>query len=134
MLWNDIKNFDSAIALRVFSSLAQEQKFFDGDDPINQVCGCGNKETCQPLVKMNCNCNANSEERKKDQGRITAKSLLPISRFTYGPLIFANGQAKVQIGKLICSGKGNNFTYSTLSRGLQIVCAKNFIVWPKDFE
>ena len=67
------KNFDSAIAHRVFSSLAQEQNFFDGDDPINQVCGCGNKDTCQPLVQMNCNCNANSEEWKKDQGRITAK-------------------------------------------------------------
>ena len=47
----------------------------------------------------------------KDQGRITAKQLLPISRFVYGPLVFANGEANVQIGKLICSGKGNSFFY-----------------------
>ena len=90
--------------------LEQEQKFFDGSDPIDHTCGCGNKDTCQPLMEMNCNCNANSNQWAKDQGRITAKSMLPITRFSYGPLIFANGQADVQIGKLICSGKGIKVT------------------------
>ena len=30
--------------------------------------------------------------------------MLAINRFAYGPLIFVNGQANVQIGKLICYG------------------------------
>ena len=55
------------------------------------------------LVEMNC-ITAMPTRTNGQKRKIKAKQMLPINRFAYGPLIFVNGQANVQIGKLICYG------------------------------
>ena len=50
-----------------------------------------------------CNCNDNDDT--EDSGIITAKSLLPIQQFNFGPLNTDTGsQIRIKIGDLKCSG------------------------------
>jgi hypothetical protein len=40
-----------------------------------------------------------------DIGTITAKDILPITGFSYGPLTYDSEMANITIGRLKCSGK-----------------------------
>ena len=51
-----------------------------------------------------CNCDAKQPEWFDDNGVITAKEILPITGFAYGPLDFDAEQANFTIGRLKCSG------------------------------
>jgi hypothetical protein len=41
----------------------------------------------------------------EDQGIITAKEILPVMAFSYGPLNYEIEMANITIGRLKCSGK-----------------------------
>ena len=57
-------------------------------------------------MEYGCNCNARLPEWNSDEGTITAKELLPISGFEYGPhQLDENREPKVTVGPLRCQGK-----------------------------
>ena len=87
-----------------------KQVFFNGAHTAGEhICSCGEDQSCIAApVDLTCNCDAKSPIWTSDSGRITAKGLLPIKSFHYGPLVYTSPRANVTIGRLTCSG---NFLY-----------------------
>ena len=95
------------------------QAFFNGNNPGLHTCKCGEDQSClDPLLA--CNCDAKSPVWALDSGRITAKDLLPIQSFSYGPLIYDLERANVTIGRLICSGTTKPGTDSVSCNSLKL--------------
>ena len=69
---------------------------------------------------LDCNCDAKSPIWVFDSGRITAKDLLPIQSFSYGPLIYDLERANVTIGRLTCSGMTKSETDSVSCNSLKL--------------
>ena len=96
------------------------QVFFNGNHPGEHICTCGEDQTCvDSSIDLVCNCDSKSPVWNSDNGRITAKDLLPIKSFSYGPLVYDIERANVTIGRLSCSGnhlllvqKGLDFDFS----------------------
>ena len=80
-----------------------EQNFFAGEDYGNHTCQCGIEGNCVD-EDVACNCDSKTPTWLKDSGLITEKELLPITAFKYGPMKYDIEEAKVQVGKLKCSG------------------------------
>ncbi len=80
--------------------------FFDGNHIGEHICACAEDQTCLDIggVQNVCNCDAKQPEWFDDNGVITAKEILPITGFAYGPLDFDAEQANFTIGRLKCSG------------------------------
>ena len=72
----------------------------------------GNQSCSDP--DFDCNCDSQEPEWKMDEGTISAKDILPITSFAYGPLI-NEGQANFSIGQLKCFGKVNFITVFCIS-------------------
>ena len=87
------------------------QYFFNGDETDFDGCACGKNGSCKQSFGNEdhvCNCNARSPEWSSDVGTITAKELLPITGFEYGPHDLTEGrEPKVEIGPLRCKGKND---------------------------
>ena len=82
------------------------QFFFNGNNPGTHVCQCGEEQSCvDSTLDLVCNCDSKSPTWYSDNGRITAKDLLPIESFHYGPLEFDLERANVTIGRLTCTGE-----------------------------
>jgi hypothetical protein len=82
------------------------QIFFSGNHIGQHICQCGENESCltDSTVHYLCNCDAKAPIWAEDQGVITAKDVLPIKAFSYGPLTFDSEMANITIGRLKCSG------------------------------
>ena len=81
------------------------QNFFHGDNAGTHVCQCGEDNSCvDSSLDLVCNCDAKSPIWRSDNGRITAKELLPIKSFSYGPLVYDLERANVTIGRISCTG------------------------------
>ena len=81
------------------------QAFFNGAHPGQHICACGEDQTCgDARVDLVCNCDQKSPVWTSDDGRITAKDLLPIKSFHYGPLKYDVERANITVGRLTCSG------------------------------
>ena len=82
-----------------------DQVFFHGNHPGEHLCQCGEDHSCVDSgLDLMCNCDSKSPTWYNDVGRITAKELLPIASFHYGPLIFDLERANFTLGRLTCSG------------------------------
>ena len=91
------------------------QVFFHGNNPGTHVCQCGEDQSCvDSTLDLVCNCDSKSPTWYSDIGRITAKNLLPIKSFHYGPLEFDLERANVTIGRLTCSGTYSLFKSSII--------------------
>ncbi len=86
--------------------LGDQQYFFNGNHVGEHICACGEDSSCLDTggVTHKCNCDANKPDWTSDDGIITAKDLLPVTSFNYGPLEFDIEQANFTIGRLKCSG------------------------------
>ena len=84
----------------------EHQVFFSGaHDAGEHICSCGEDQSCMDgTVDLPCNCDQKSPFWTSDDGIITAKDLLPIKAFNYGPLIYDLERANVTVGRLKCSG------------------------------
>ena len=81
------------------------QIFFHGDNPGTHLCQCGEDNSCvDSSLDLVCNCDSKSPVWNSDKGRITAKELLPIKSFSYGPLVYDVERANVTIGRISCTG------------------------------
>ena len=57
-------------------------------------------------MEYGCNCNSRLPEWNVDEGTITAKELLPITGFEYGPHQLTEGrEPQVTVGPLRCQGQ-----------------------------
>jgi hypothetical protein len=106
------------------------QIFFNGDHIGQHICQCGENESCLTDSTINylCNCDAKAPIWAEDQGVITAKDILPIQAFSYGPLTYDSEMANITIGRLKCSGtifKHFNLFFSNLKNN--IIQAKKLI-------
>ena len=83
-----------------------DRYFFHGDNIGNHVCKCGTDHTCvdSSIENLACNCDSKSPTWYEDIGRITSKEILPITKFSYGPLQFDSERANITVGRLTCSG------------------------------
>ena len=76
----------------------------DGNDQGDFQCACATQGNCQQSAEEQfCNCDATPPvlDWLVDHGKITNRSLLPITGFKYG---FLRGKANITIGSLFCSG------------------------------
>ena len=81
------------------------QVFFDGDHPGQHLCKCAEDQSCDDSeLDLTCNCDSKSPTWTFDLGRITAKHLLPVTSFHYGPLKYDLERANLTLGRLVCSG------------------------------
>jgi hypothetical protein len=71
------------------------------------MCTCGEDNSCvsDTPVDYVCNCDSKIPVWTNDVGTITAKDILPITGFSYGPLTYDSEMANITIGHLKCSGK-----------------------------
>ena len=83
------------------------QYFFHGNYENQHICQCGEQNDCvdSAIPDLRCNCDSQDPTWRTDEGTITAKDILPITSFAYGPLSFEIERANVTIGRLKCSGK-----------------------------
>jgi hypothetical protein len=84
-----------------------------GSDSSVYMCQCGLDGSCieDSGNTFSCNCDAKTPEWAIDSGAITAKEILPITGFTYGPLKFDAEQANFTIGRLRCLGTRSKSQY-----------------------
>ena len=81
------------------------QIFFTGSNEGQHVCQCSETNTCgDSIPDLVCQCDGQDPVWRIDQGTITAKHLLPITSFAYGPLVYEIERANFTIGRLKCSG------------------------------
>ncbi|XP_046654383.1 uncharacterized protein LOC124347052 isoform X2 [Daphnia pulicaria] len=81
-----------------------EQYFWHGNDNSTHTCLCGIGKTCVDPSK-NCNCDANVPVNLVDEGEITAKGSLPITRLNFGRTTPAASSGIHTLGKLKCKGQ-----------------------------
>jgi hypothetical protein len=94
--------------------LGNPQNFFVGSDSSVHMCQCGLDGSCisDSGNTFSCNCDAKTPEWAMDSGAITAKAILPITGFSYGPLKFDVEQANFTIGRLRCLGTRSRSQYA----------------------
>ena len=76
----------------------------NGHEQTNFECSCAKQGTCQQSAQeQSCNCDASPPvlDWMTDIGKITNRTLLPITGFKYG---FLRGKANITIGNLHCKG------------------------------
>ena len=76
----------------------------DGNEQSDFQCACAIRGNCQQSAEERfCNCDATPPvlEWLSDVGKITNRTLLPITGFKYG---FLRGNASITIGSLFCKG------------------------------
>lgn len=93
------------------------QHFWHGNDPNDQRCQCGFEGSCPTM----CNCNQKLPDWSIDTGIISAKSLLPVTAFQYGPLSDEMKKARVTFSSLKCSGLANNSRFRCDLQGICLV-------------
>ncbi|XP_046632041.1 contactin-associated protein-like 2 isoform X2 [Daphnia pulicaria] len=81
-----------------------EQYYWHGNDNSTHMCSCGIAKMCVDPSK-NCNCDAIVPVDLVDEGEITAKESLPITRLNFGRTIPAASSGIHTLGKLKCSGQ-----------------------------
>ncbi|EFX78912.1 hypothetical protein DAPPUDRAFT_28846, partial [Daphnia pulex] len=80
-----------------------EQYYWHGNDNSTHMCSCGIAKMCVDPSK-NCNCDAIVPVDLVDEGEITAKESLPITRLNFGRTTPAASSGIHTLGKLKCSG------------------------------
>ncbi|KAI9561306.1 hypothetical protein GHT06_012262 [Daphnia sinensis] len=86
--WNDIEG--------------KQQNFWSGSDETAHICQCGIDGNCI-LPNLPCNCDANVAVPLSDNGKITLKRVLPVTRLNFGHTSYVGGSHT--LGKLECVGK-----------------------------
>ncbi|XP_057371856.1 uncharacterized protein LOC130692794 [Daphnia carinata] len=86
--WNDIEG--------------KKQNFWSGSDEAAHVCQCGIDGNCI-RSDLPCNCDANVAVLLSDNGKITLKRVLPVTRLNFGHTSYVGGSHT--LGKLECFGK-----------------------------
>ncbi|XP_046633665.1 uncharacterized protein LOC124313039 [Daphnia pulicaria] len=84
------------------------QTFWSGSDATVHTCQCGIDDYCV-RPDLECNCDANVAVPLSDNGRITLKNVLPVTKLNFGRTIHNGGSHT--LGKLICSGKSISPVY-----------------------
>lgn len=86
--WNDIED--------------KQQNFWSGSDETAHICQCAIDGNCI-LPELPCNCDANVAVPLSDNGEITLKRVLPVTRLNFGHTSYVGGSHT--LGKLECVGK-----------------------------
>ena len=83
--------------------------YWSGDGDLEEemdyegYCYCYNHDTCvQDSVK--CNCDAGSELWSSDDGQLTDRRHLPVTKLNFGNLDAEGQEARFQLGPLYCGG------------------------------
>ncbi|XP_046461360.1 uncharacterized protein LOC124207781 isoform X2 [Daphnia pulex] len=84
------------------------QTFWSGSDATVHTCQCGIDDYCV-RPDLECNCDANVAVPLSDNGKITLKNVLPVTKLNFGRTIHNGGSHT--LGKLICSGKSISPVY-----------------------
>ncbi|XP_046632837.1 uncharacterized protein LOC124312378 [Daphnia pulicaria] len=94
------------------------QYFWSGSNSRVHVCQCGIEQTCFEN-DVRCNCDSNAKLQLVDQGVITRKKLLPITRLNFGGTHRANSTGMHTLGRFECDGRLS----SALNKGFPTSCA-----------
>ncbi|XP_046640282.1 uncharacterized protein LOC124323313 [Daphnia pulicaria] len=81
-----------------------EQYYWNGSDNSTHMCSCGISKTCAD-PNENCNCDAAVPVNLIDEGEITSKESLPITRLNFGRTTPEASSGIHTLGKLKCSGQ-----------------------------
>jgi len=86
------------------NAYGEPQYFWDGDGkgPVYDACACGIKKTCEKGLK--CYCDSMEKRIKSDEGTITNKWHLPVTRVSFGRTTSKDSWAMYTLGPLSCSG------------------------------
>lgn len=79
-----------------------KQTFWSGSDESIHTCQCGIENNCV-RSDLECNCDANVAVPLSDNGNITLKGVLPVTKLNFGQINHNGGSHT--LGKFTCSGK-----------------------------
>ena len=89
----------------VWESFRGEKMYYwGGAMPGSQMCACGMTKTCIRRDRK-CNCDSNIAEWNSDEGYLTDKESLPVTKMYFGDTGATGEQGYHTLGKLICYGK-----------------------------
>ncbi|KAI9561346.1 hypothetical protein GHT06_012303 [Daphnia sinensis] len=79
-----------------------KQNFWSGSEESIHICQCGIENNCV-RPDLECNCDANVAVSLSDNGNITLKRVLPVTKLNFGQINHNGGSHT--LGKFTCSGK-----------------------------
>nr|CAH0110895.1 unnamed protein product [Daphnia galeata] len=82
----------------------QAQDYWSGNNNATHTCQCGIQNSCIDS-NLKCNCDADAPMSLYDEGEITKKEDLPISRLNFGRTAPEASSGVHTLGKLKCSGQ-----------------------------
>ena len=78
--------------------------YWGGAEPGSGKCACGMAMSCA-YKNEKCNCDSNDEKWRYDEGYLTDKSILPVSRLQFGDTEEPFEEGYHTLGKFVCYGK-----------------------------
>ncbi|XP_066272301.1 neurexin-4-like [Branchiostoma lanceolatum] len=85
------------------SRQGEKMDYWAGASPGSGKCACGETGTCDK-ANPRCNCDVNDKRWRADEGYLTDKATLPVSRLNFGDTGHEWEQGYHTLGKLECTG------------------------------
>jgi len=80
------------------------QYYWAGSNQSVHTCQCGIDRNCV-LSNLNCNCDTSAAAPLSDEGYITSKDALPVTKLNFGRTLATSSYGIHTLGKLECSGR-----------------------------
>ena len=81
-----------------------KMKYWGGASPGSGKCACGMTQTCNKPSRI-CHCSSNDNVWRSDEGYLTDRDVLPVSKLYFGDTDAGNEIGYHTLGKLTCYGK-----------------------------
>ena len=81
-----------------------KMKYWGGASPGSGKCACGMTQTCNKPSEM-CNCKSNDNVWRSDEGYLTDRDALPVSKLYFGDTGGGGEMGYHTLGKVTCYGK-----------------------------
>ena len=81
-----------------------KMNYWGGASPGSGKCACGMTKTCKKPSRV-CNCNSNDNVWRFDEGYLTDRNVLPVSKLYFGDTGDESEAGYHTLGKLTCYGK-----------------------------
>ena len=81
-----------------------KMNYWGGASPGSGKCACGMTQTCHTPSRV-CNCNSNDNVWRFDEGYLTDRNVLPVSKLYFGDTGDGSEAGFHTLGKLTCYGK-----------------------------
>ena len=81
-----------------------KMNYWGGASPDSGKCACGMTQTCKKPSEV-CNCNTNDNVWRYDEGYLTDRVTLPVSKLHFGDTGGRSEKGYHTLGKLTCYGK-----------------------------